>query len=132
MHVLQHRLAVRSPVGLKEGRALPTSLAAPLSPPIVRSLSVGRVEDVVASHALYVLLTSSPSITNACLTRISVRAVEQEDVRMFAIFANLGGAALRDVELHVDRNIRLDRKHVMLHSILRVNMGLIVKLHPFL
>lgn len=82
-------------------------------------------------RALYTVLANSPSVMNACLTHISVHAAEWGDIRMFLDFANLAGAALRNVELRIDSDINVNRKHALCHPIPRVAIGLTIKLHPF-
>lgn len=90
---------------------LPAFSLAPLSPPVVRSLVIGLVRDPVAARALYALLASSPSVADACLTRISAYACDYDDVVLFTGLVNLTGPALRDVELRVEEaDICPDRK----------------------
>nr|VWP01734.1 N/A [Ganoderma boninense] len=82
---------------------------APFSPPVIRSFVLGRGSDKAARRALYAVLATSPPVTDACLTRLSVNADEYDDVVMFTTFVDLAGAALRDVELRVlEPDIRLD------------------------
>lgn len=94
---------------------LPAFSPAPVSLPTVQSLDIEEVEEV-AARALYALLSSSPSITNACLTRISVHLAELEELHRFTALVNLAGAALRDIAVRVDPEIDLDRsKHTPCH-----------------
>ncbi|KAM5531606.1 hypothetical protein V8D89_014721 [Ganoderma adspersum] len=86
---------------------LPTFSLALLTPPVVRSLTVDLVKDAVAAHTLYALLANSPSVTDSCLTRLSVHAEDFDHVVLFTSFVNLAGAGLRDVALRVkDAEIR--------------------------
>ncbi|PIL23382.1 hypothetical protein GSI_14693 [Ganoderma sinense ZZ0214-1] len=87
----------------------PTFLQAPFSPPAVRCFIMNLVRDSVAERALYALLARSPSVTDACLTRLSVNAENYDNVVMFVDFVNVAGAALRDIELRVrESDIRPD------------------------
>ena len=83
----------------KGNRSLTPSLTA-FAIPTIQSLSVDSVSDFHVMGVFYTLLTDSPSVKNAHLTRIVLSVWTEEELSVFSDFARFAGAALQEVELH--------------------------------
>ena len=71
-----------------------------LSPPIVRSLTVNAMPDLVAPSAIYPLFATLPPIANGQhLTRVSVDASGSEELVLFSDFVSIAGGVFHEVEL---------------------------------
>ena len=76
------------------------------SPPVVRSITIEDVSDVIAVHAVYALLSRSLAVSTGHLARVAVHAAEENQLSAFSGFAGAARRLFSELELHVVRPSR--------------------------
>ena len=100
--------------GENPGRVPDTFPSAASSPPVVRSITIEDVSDIVAVHTVYALLSRSLAVPTGHLARVAVHAAEENQLSAFSGFAGAIRRLFSELELHV---VRPSRKRCSLFSV---------------